>query len=296
MPAAAWIEVPISSITVGRRLRAVDPATVANLMVSISESGWFGSIIVRPVQGEEGDGGYGLVAGAHRLAAMKQLGRPVIAATIRPLSDDEAEQVEIDENLVRRGLTPLERAEMVAARFAVWRRRFPDRVSGDIGDAKPKRGRPSNSAKFAEFLGDAPQTMGFTAETAVDVGLSKRTVEAAWTIVNGLPTDLRFALRGTSVAKNEGLLRQLAALGDRDEQAAVAEVLISGRTKNLSDARAYAAGNEPSKPAQTPVDQAVKAFRAIWGAASPSARIAILHDLQARKLPGAFELTGGSWA
>lgn len=282
-----WVELPISAIVVGRRQRAVDPAAVENLKISIAESGWFGSILVRTLPSEEGDQLYGLVAGAHRLAAMRALGRPTIAATIRSLSDDEAEQIEIDENLVRRGLTPLERAEAVAARFAVWSRRFPERVVQDGGAAKPKRGRPKNSENFSQFA----QPMGFTSETAAEVGLTKRTIEHAWVTVNGLPEQLRQSLRGTWIAKNEGVLRQLASLGDAEEQAAVAQLLIEGRTKNVSDARAIAAGNEPASKLQTPVDETLKAFRAIWGKASPSARAAILRELAGKKLPAGFAVT-----
>lgn len=283
MANAAWVQIPTSSIEVGFRLRAVDPATVENLKVSINESGWFGSILVRTLPSEEGEQRFGLVAGAHRLAAMRSLGRDRIAATIRALSDDEAEQIEIDENMIRRGLTPLERAEMVAARFAVWGRRFPDRVASGEGTARPKRGRPANCDKFSQFASGA--TMGFAAETAADVGLTKRTIEHAWATVNGLPQPLRLKLRSTWIAKNEGVLRQLAGIGDRDEQARVAEVLLSGNTKNVSDALAIVSGNTPSKAVQTPVDEAVKAFRKVWTAASPSARAAILHDLAGRPLP-----------
>ncbi len=284
--AAAWIALPVGSIIVGPRLWPVDPAHVANLKVAISETRWHGAILVRPlVDGDELGPRYQLVAGAHRLQAMKELGRPTIPCMIRPLSDDEALQIEIDENLVRRGVTPLERCEMISRRFEVWARRFPDRVVTDAEQAAPKRGRPSNSAKFAEFQNGVPDTMGFTAETAADVGLSKRTVEAAWTTVRGLPQGLRDQLRGSWIAKNEGVLRQLAGLSTPEEKAAVIDVLLGGQTKNVSDARALAAGNTPSRPAQTPVDETLKAFRKVWGAASPSARAAILHDLAGRSLP-----------
>lgn len=288
---AAHIALPINSIYVGARLRVVDPATVANLQTSIKETGWFGAIIVRPLAADELGPRYDLVAGAHRLAAMKGLGRLTVPASIRVLNDDEALQVEIDENLVRRGLTPLERAEMVAARFSVWARRFPDRVVQGDGAATPKRGRPTNDAKFAQFRSGAPETMGFAAETAADVGLSTRTIKSAWATVSGLPADLRARLHGTPVAKNEGQLRQLAALGDREEQAKVAEILIGGATKSVSDARALAAGNTPSKGVQTPIDETLKAFRKVWGSASPSGRAAIMHDLAGRALPKGWNVS-----
>jgi len=286
MARAAWVEVPISAIVVGPRLREVDAATVSNLVVSITESEWFGSILVRPLSSDEGEQRYGLVAGAHRLAAMKSLGRDRIAATIRPLTDDEAEQIEIDENLVRRGLTPLERAEMVAARFAVWGRRFPDRVVQGNGAAKPKRGRPKKCENFSQF----PQAMGFAAETAADVGLTKRTIEHAWATVNGLPAALRQSLRGSWISKNEGLLRQLASIGDAVEQAGVVEVLLSGRTKNMAEARAYAAGKEPVKAVRATPEDELKALKAAWKKARPSARAAFLEHLKGEPLPKGFRV------
>ena len=276
---ALLIEIPVRSIVVGDRLRQVDPATVENLQVSIKETGWFGSVLVRPLPDDELGPRYGLVVGAHRLAAVKALGRSAIAATVRPLSDDEALQAEIDENLVRRGLTPLERAEMVAQRFQVWARRFPDRINAEGDATKPQRGRPKNSVNMTEFSGGAPATMGFAAETAADVGLSPATIERAWRVVTHLPADLRARLHGTPVAKNEGLLRQLAALGDREEQAKVADVLLRGETKSISDARAIAAGNTPSKPAPTPVDEVVSAIQKIMAKAEPRARDAVYEHL-----------------
>ena len=282
---------PLRSIQVSERLRAVDPAAVANLQTSIEETGWFGSILVRPLLDDELGPRYELVAGAHRLAAMKALGRLAIPATIRPLTDDEARQVEIDENLVRRGLTPLERAEMVALRFQVWARRFPERVTVEDGVAAPKRGRPSNDAKFAQFRSGAPESMGFAAETAADVGLSPRTIKSAWSIVSNLPADLRARLHGTPIARNEGLLRQLAAMGDKAEQAKVAALLIAGEAKSVPEGMALASGNTPVRAPQTPVDQVLKAFRSVWGNATPEARAAILRDLAGRSLPKGWAVT-----
>jgi ParB family chromosome partitioning protein len=291
MPDMGLVEIPTATIHVGPRLRPVDPATVANLQVSIEESRWFGAILVRPLPGGgEGESRYGLVAGAHRLAAMRGLGRPMIAATVRVLTDDEALQIEIDENLVRRGLTALERAEMVAARFAVWSRRFKDRLATDIGGAEtPKRGRPKNSVKLTEFLSGAPETMGFAADTAAEVGLSTATVERAFRTINGLPADLRDRLRGTPVAKNDSLLRQLAGMGDKALQAKAAEFLVTGEARTVAEGMAFAAGNTPSRLRPvTPTDETLKAFQKLWKAASPMGRHAILHELAGVKLPAGF--------
>jgi len=288
MARAAWVEIPTASIVVGPRLRQVDPAAVENLKVSIEESGWFGSILVRPLPGAEGKAAYALVAGAHRLAAVRALGRGVIAATIRPLTDDEAEQIEIDENLVRRGLTPLERAEMVLARLTVWKRRFPDRVQVVDGAEKLKRGRPSNSANFAEFLGGTPHAMGFAEETAGEIGLGETTIKNALRTVNGLTADLRSKLHGTWIAKNEGALRQLAAIADKGEQERVAAQLLEGKTKSVSDAIALAAGNQPTKSAQTPIDTWLKDMKKAFKSAPPGGQDALLDWLAGQPLPGSW--------
>lgn len=264
---------PIAQIVVGKRLRSINPAKVEALRVSMRENGFFGSITLR-----RGSLSTELVAGAHRLAAWMAEGHQTIPATIRVLSDDEAQQIEIDENLLAPDLNPLERAEMLLARHAVWGRRNPERIIIEDGVVKPKKGRPSNSPKIGRF----PPTMGFAEETAADLRITRSTVYRAWSTVNGLPQDLRARLHGTPVAKNEGALRQLAKIDDKAEQAKVAEILISGQTRSVTDALAIAAGNPPSKAIQTPVDETLKAFRSLWAKASASGRDTILNDLSLR--------------
>lgn len=283
---------PVALIVMGPRLRPVDPAAVQNMQVAIEESGFFGAILVRPILCEEGEQRFELVAGAHRLAAMRALGRPTIPAVVRNLTDDEARQIEIDENLVRRSLTPLERAEMLEARFAVWSRRFPGRVVLEEGDVQRKRGRPKKEVNLTQFTGGAPQTMGFAVDTAEEVGLSESTVKRAWTTVNGLAPALRAKLHGTWIARNDSVLRQLASLPEADK-APVIDILLQGETRSVSDALAKASGVAPSTPTRTPVDEALKAFKAIWGKASPAAREAILHELAGRPLPGEWVVAAG---
>jgi ParB family chromosome partitioning protein len=284
------VDLPVELIDLGPRQRRIDPAKVSNLRVSMRENSFFGAVVVRPYAGPEGTR-YQLVGGAHRLTAWREEGGVTIPAHIMALSDDEALQIEIDENLVRSDLTPLERAEAVAARFKVWARRFPERVLVEDGQLKPKKGRPGNGANIAQFQSGAPATMGFAAATAADVGLSERTIKASWATVNGLPAALRAKLAGTWIGKSEGVLRQLAGIPDPGEQAAVVEVLLSGKTTKLHDARAIANGKAPFKAVQTPVDVVLNTFKALWRKASPSARTAILDFLEGERLPRGFQVS-----
>lgn len=279
--------VPVDRIIKGERLRAADPAGVEAKRVSMRESGQISPILVRPAP--DRPGWYILVVGLHRLEAAIAEGWAEIRADVRSLTEDQARLIEVDENLITKGLTPLERAIFVDVRLQVWARLHPERVAeGDDGQT-PKRGRPANSAKFAELIGGAPPAMGFSEETANDLGLSRRTVENAMLIARGLSPDTRAKVAGTKLAKNEGLLRQLAAAPDKGEQLRAAEALISGAAKSFPDALMLAAGKTPAPPpAPRPADEAVAAVMAIWKKAPPTHRAAILHALSGEKLPGAW--------
>lgn len=285
-------EVAISLIRSSGRMRDLDEGTVADLMVSIGETGLVHAITVRPIAAEEGEGQYALVVGSHRLEAHRRLGLRAVRCRIAVLSDIDAQQMEVDENLVRGDLSGLDFMRFVAARLDIYAERHPDQVVTDAEQSARTRGRPpKNFARLAKTPGSyVKAVMGFAEETAKDVRLSRRKIYSALEVWNALD-GVRDTLRGTSLAQSEGALRQLAAIGDKAEQAKVAAVLIAGTTKSVGDARAIAAGNAPSSAVQTPVDETLKAFRALWGKASASGRAAILHDLAGRKLPGGFELT-----
>jgi ParB family chromosome partitioning protein len=287
-PTDRWI--PIERIIKGDRLRTADPAAVEAKRISMRESGQISPILVRHAPDQPG--WYVLVAGLHRLEAAIAEDWESIRADVRQLTDDEARLIEVDENLISKGLTPLERAIFVDVRLQVWGRLHPERVvRADAAErsAAPKRGRPANSAKLTEFLGDTPATMGFSAETAEDLGFSPSTVERALRIARGLSTLTLAKIAGTKIAKNEGMLRQLAAVPDKSEQLRAAEALVSEQAKTFPDALVIATGKTPApEPAPRPVDETVAAFMAIWKKAPPTHRAAILHKLSGEKLPGAW--------
>ncbi|MDP2258100.1 MAG: ParB N-terminal domain-containing protein [Caulobacter sp.] len=284
MPAAR-MRLPAEQVVVGERLRPLSPAKVEALIVSFHEAGALPPILTRPVDLEGDLPVVALVAGLHRLEACRQMGVPV-DCMVREMSDAVAQLTEIDENLLGPDLNALDRAVFIAARLPVWAAMNPDRVEDD---QKPKRGRPKNSAKFAHF----PTGMGFTEETAVEIGLSRRSVEYALQVARGLTPATRAALAGTWVARNEGVLRQLAGVAEPDEQIAVAGELVSGRTKSVSEARAYAAGREPIKPAKTGVDEALKALEKLWKGAPRPHREAMLHWLAGQAMPAGWVVKGG---
>lgn len=278
---------PISRIGVRPGRRPIDAGHVANLAVSFGEVGQRTPISLNLVADDDPARDrftYWLNAGGHRLEAAKLLGWTELDAI---LDDDDAlsaKIAEVDENLIRRNLNALEEAQALSVRQEAWAAKYPDRATTDEqGAVRAKRGRPTKLRH-----GAAISTMGFAADAAEATGLSKRTVERALAVYRGIPAGLQAQLLGTPVASNPGLLRQLAGMGDKDEQAKVAGVLVKGDAKTVAAAMAIAAGNAPAAPVPTPVDASLKAFRKVWADATPAARAAILHDLAGRSLPSGW--------
>lgn len=79
---------------------------IAALADSIREHGMLQPIVVRPL----GTGTYQIVAGERRWRAARRLGLDEVPVNIRELSDEEAMQIAIIENLQRENLNPIEEA------------------------------------------------------------------------------------------------------------------------------------------------------------------------------------------
>ena len=79
---------------------------IASLADSIREHGMLQPVLVRPLN----SGGYQIVAGERRWRAARMLGMDEIPVNIRELSDTEAMQISLIENLQRENLNPVEEA------------------------------------------------------------------------------------------------------------------------------------------------------------------------------------------
>lgn len=150
--------VETASIQVGERMRAIGDDQVASLMNSIAEVG-----LLNPITVYEIDGGFGLVAGAHRLEACRRLGLVEIPAQVVSMSDLDRQIAECDENLCATNLSPSERAEFTARRKVAYEAKYPETVRGVAG-AEAKHGRASDKLSFAD-------------DTAKATGQDKRTVQ-----------------------------------------------------------------------------------------------------------------------
>ena len=80
---------------------------IASLAESIKEHGMLQPILVRPLE----YGGYQIVAGERRWRAARMIGLEEVPVNIRELSDTQAMQIAIIENLQRENLNPIEEAK-----------------------------------------------------------------------------------------------------------------------------------------------------------------------------------------
>ena len=87
-----------------------DPQKLSELAKSIAASGVVQPIIVREVSG----GRYQLITGERRLLASKEAGKTTIPAVLREVSDEQAMEMTIVENLQRADLNPIEQARAYA--------------------------------------------------------------------------------------------------------------------------------------------------------------------------------------
>ncbi len=88
------------------RTVSLDPSALNELAASIQAVGVLQPIVVRPVAG----GRYQVIAGERRCEAARMLHHQTIAAVVRPVSNEQAMEMTIVENLQRLDLTPMEEA------------------------------------------------------------------------------------------------------------------------------------------------------------------------------------------
>jgi ParB-like chromosome segregation protein Spo0J len=135
------------------RMRKLGPEKVEELAESIARQGQLQPIVVRP----RGDDGYTLVAGRHRLEAVKRLKWPFIRATVvEGVEANAAALMECDENLVRADLTSAERALHLARRKELYEALHPETKR----PAGPGRGKKNHSQNESGFVKDTAKKTG----------------------------------------------------------------------------------------------------------------------------------------
>jgi ParB family chromosome partitioning protein len=253
---------PVDAITTGPRLRDVDQDWVDWFAESIRRLGLCQPIIVRPL-GESGT--FQIVAGEHRLEAVRKLGRETILAEIRDLSDAEALAIEAEENMIRRPFSVLEQAFAIGQLKDSYLSRFPSTKHGGKGGQRA--------------TGEKDDNLSFSKTMGAKVGVSPRTIERSARIAAALSAEDVDQLRDHPVAKNQAGLLALAGLSK-----AIRKKAIAALTREQDPARTVKAAiaiveRRPAPKQKPQADQDFDALIALYGRAHSSVKARFLNDL-----------------
>ena len=224
--------IPISEITVNPGRREALPGDVKELANSITEVGLINPIMV--------DQSYTLIAGLHRLEAMKLLGRTEIECTVSDLDGLQVELAEIDENFVRKDLSDDEFRELLLRRKEIYESLHPEAKATYDGGAF--RGNQHQNVVGENF---SATTKSFVQDTADKLGVSPRTVELQIQTAKNLTPEAKEIIKGAKVTKSDALkLSRLAP----ERQTEAASRLVSGDIRSIDEYQQPPAPLEPAEP------------------------------------------------
>ena len=228
--------VPISEIKVNAGRREVDPEGVQELVDSISKVGLLNPITI--------DREHTLIAGLHRLEAAKLLGWTAIECNVSSLEGLLAELAEVDENVVRKGLSAVEYSDLLLRRKEIYEALHPETKNG--GDQKSEKIRTSKCR--------SDSMKSFVQDTAEKLGVGRRTVERQIQTAKNLTTEAKDIIRdtGTKITKKDAL--KLSRL-EPEQQRDAASQLAAGEIKSMGEY--HPAPAEEPQPPEPPMPPSV---------------------------------------
>ena len=220
-PKGVWpqeIDYPIDRIIIGKRLRPLKDITP--LVASIRELGLLNRIVLLP------DGT--LVAGYHRVEAVKVLEWTTIPAKIVEMDEIDAELAEIDENLRRVELTVLEQSEHLLRREELLiAKGVRAKHGGQLGN---------QNASATQNEGDTVSPSFTTADIAETMGLSEKSTRRRLAIARNLSDDVKDSIRDNEdLANSTTQLLELARM-DAPKQRTIVDMIMRGDAANVVDA------------------------------------------------------------
>jgi hypothetical protein len=238
-------------IETGERLRAVDPAKVSGLKASIAEIGLRTPITVSASRdGDEWN--FRLVAGAHRLEALRLLGEEYADCFVMEGDADDAALWEIDENFARSELTDAQRADHHARRKAILERK---------GLVRPN-GRPSKVSQNAK--------VSYADQAAETLGVHKSTVGRDLHRAKHIAPDVMAEVTGTPLDKGV-VLDELARTPQADQHDKLAEIAARYKAKTPLAA-------DPLNDLEA-TEKQLAALMSAWNRAGPEAREKFLETI-----------------
>ncbi len=198
MNARQVVELPLDRIIVGDRLRDLDPLQVEALAESIKARGLLAPLAVGPA---DAAGCHVLIAGYHRLAALRRNGAKTASAIVQDVkNEDEARLIEIEENLLRHDLTELDRAIFLAK----WKETY-SKLTEAPGRGRPRKEIRTNLSEFPLRFSEAVQGRLNLTPRSLDRAIRRSEINP----------ELKHALTGHPAARNGSVIDLLLKLKDR---------------------------------------------------------------------------------
>lgn len=255
----------IGDITVPEtRLRPVSEAKVTALMQVIEAGVFLGAVTVRRVGTVNT-----LIDGAHRLEAMKRLGRDTIAVDVLECTAAEARQMEITGNLTA-GMTPIQDAIFLGVYQEEYEKLHPETKRGVAG-ALARHGVQRACAHFAELVAETRQITPSQVRKVIAAG-------------RALTADERKRLQAVPYKIAISEIEKLGKIGEDALRARAVGSLLAG--KRVADAlRAEKTGDDAKAAPETADDRKVEAaFKALstaWNRSPMAARRRFVDGIRA---------------
>ncbi|MBW4489928.1 MAG: ParB/RepB/Spo0J family partition protein [Trichocoleus desertorum ATA4-8-CV12] len=218
LPAQAGQSVAIDRIQLPEKQprRYFDPEKMQQLVQSVQEHGILEPLLVRPL----GNNDYELVAGERRLRAAQTVGLVEVPIVSKELSDREALQIALMENLQREDLNPVEETEAILELLAI-------AIDGDTTDVVSVLNRANHAKNRDQALEENVFLQLKTIETTLS-GIGRFTPESFRTsrlpLLN-LPGDVLQALRQGKLEYTKA--RAIARIKDAQKRQEVLEEAIA---------------------------------------------------------------------
>lgn len=225
------MQVSIKDIKISDTRRAVDPLNVGRLAESIQTIGLQNPVVITE--------DYHLVSGRHRLEAVKSLGRDTIEANVLPLSSEGAELAEIDENLIRKEVTGLERGTLMNRR---------DELLTAMG-VRAKSGDNQFNKEVVSYS-TPPKT---TKEIAAEIGIGERQAQRMKQVARDIIPEVKAMIQDTPMADRLNSLVELSRKTP-EQQKAIGEVIKTSRAMTVREAETII---NPPKEKPMPVESGV---------------------------------------
>ncbi len=193
-------KVSIEKIKYGNNRRPINDEKVEQLQKSIELNGLLNPITV--------DRDFNLIAGLHRLTACKLLGFQQIECNIVTYdSDENARLAEIDENLIRNELEPLERGKLVLEREKILIKLGMRAKAGD------NQYTLKASENGGEIISPPPKT---TQELAKQAGYSERSWQHDKQIARDIAPKIQKIIEKTPISDKKTTLLNIARAGRKE--------------------------------------------------------------------------------